>query len=1118
MPAPVTARLECLTLPTYPVGEPERNPLFFERRVYQGSSGRVYPVPFIDKVHDEARPVAHAAAHLENEYVRLVLLPEIGGRILVGQDKRNGDFDFFYRQDVIKPALVGLAGPWVSGGVEFNWPQHHRPGTFLPTDVFIEEEPDGARTVWMSEHDPMHRLKGMHGLRLRPGSALIEVRVRLFNRTPLARTFLWWTNIAVRVHDACQSFFPPDVRYVADHAVRAQSAFPVADGVYYGVDYAARPGANDLRWYKNIPVPTSYMVCDSAHAFLGACDHAAGGGFVHVADRRIAPGMKQWTWGDHAFGHAWDRELSDTGEPYVELMAGVYTDNQPDFSHLAPYETKTFSQFLWPLRGIGPLHAASERAGLRLGVGEGARLEVGAAAPTPLEGARLVLREGDRVLFDVRTDLLPGFPYREDGYRMAGDRVDALSLELYAADGAPVLAFRPPGPAADAPRRAVATEPPPPAQALSGDELFHIGEHLEKYRHPTREPEPWWQEALARDPGDARCHLALGRRLLRGGRLEAAAAHFTGAIGRTTARSLNPLDGEAHHQLGLVRRLQGRFDEARDFLAKAAWSFAWRAAAGYELATLESRLGRFDAALGHLEDALDHNRGNNKAWVLRAALLRRKGASAEAGAILRDLLARDPLDHWARHEEALASGDFATFLRLSRNDAQTALDVAYDYADVGLVAESLGLLRRHLAHPVAASAVPNPLGRSPSVAYTIAWLASGAAGPSPEAPGPELLAAARAQAPDYFFPSRLHEQLVLEWARAQPGPDPLAAYALGNHFFDRRRREDAIEAWECSVAEGAAFATVHRNLGLARWNVRRDAAGARAAYARARTLDPHDSRLLYEEDQLRKRLSDPPASRLATLEAHRALVLDRDATAVELAGLYNLLDQPARALELLESRRFHPWEGGEGLVLRQYGAARLRLAELALEDGRVDDALAHLGHAFAPPASLGEARHLHQSCADLHHARGRALRAAGREAEAREDFERAAAASGDFKDMGVVAHSPMTCFRALALRELGREAEATRLFEDLRSFGEARLGRPEPIDYFATSLPDLLVFEEDRATRWDADHRLLVALACFGLGRVEDARAHLERFLAVDNTDLHAAALQRWLAPETVPA
>ncbi|MCB1124596.1 MAG: DUF5107 domain-containing protein, partial [Verrucomicrobiae bacterium] len=388
---PVTAQLESKCIPTYPLGLPEKNPMFFEKRVYQGSNGKIYPLPFIDKVYDVPEPRAYQVASLENEYVYLELLPEIGGRIFKGQDKTNNHYDFFYRQDVIKPALVGLAGPWISGGVEFNWPQHHRPGTFMPSDVFIEEEADGARTVWMSELDALTRLKGMHGVRLRPGSSLVELRVRLYNRTPFTQTFLWWANVAARVHAHYQSFFPPDVHYVADHAVRAMSSFPEAWNKYYGVDYAARPGANDLSWYKNIPVPTSYMVCETNGGFFGGYDFEKQGGFVHVANKHISPGKKQWTWGNHAFGWAWDRELTDNGGPYVELMAGVYTDNQPDFSYLLPYETKTFSQYWWPIQKTGPVQEANRDAALRLVVKGDRSIDVTVLVSSPQQGARVVL-------------------------------------------------------------------------------------------------------------------------------------------------------------------------------------------------------------------------------------------------------------------------------------------------------------------------------------------------------------------------------------------------------------------------------------------------------------------------------------------------------------------------------------------------------------------------------------------------------------------------------------------------------------------------------------------------------------------------------------------------------
>jgi len=345
-PGELRAWRQAVTMPTYAPAPAEALPLFLERRVYQGSNGKVYPLPMIERVADAPADRAWDCWLLENAWLQIALLPALGGRIQRGFDKTRG-YDFFYQQPVIKPALVGLAGPWISGGVEFNWPQHHRPSTGMPADAVLVRHADGAATVWMSEHEPMTRMLGTHGVTIRPDSSLVEVSVRLHNRTPFTRTFLWWANVAARVHDRYESFFPPDVRHVADHAVRALSTFPLADSVYYGVDYA--PGTH-LGWYRNIPVPTSYMVRDTAFGFFGGYDHDAGAGFVHVAERTIAPGKKQWTWGNHPFGHAWDRELTDGGGPYVELMAGVYTDNQPDFAYLAPYETRTFTQCWWPIQ------------------------------------------------------------------------------------------------------------------------------------------------------------------------------------------------------------------------------------------------------------------------------------------------------------------------------------------------------------------------------------------------------------------------------------------------------------------------------------------------------------------------------------------------------------------------------------------------------------------------------------------------------------------------------------------------------------------------------------------------------------------------------------------------
>src|SRR3954468_6953541 len=388
---------ERITIPTYEAGQPDANPVFLEKRVYQGSSGAVYPYPVVESISDEKVARDYDAVWLENEYLKIMILPELGGRVQMALDKTN-DYHFVYYNRVIKPALVGLAGPWISGGIEFNWPQHHRPSTFHPVDVDLIAGDDGSWTVWCNEIDRMVGTRGMHGFRLYPGKAYLEVLVRLSNRTPLPETFLWWANPAVHVDENHQSIFPPDVCAVMDHGKRDVSTFPIATGEYYKVDYS--PGT-DISRYKNIPVPTSYMAYHSDYNFVGSYDHGRQAGLLHVASHHVSPGKKQWTWGCGEFGQAWDRQLTDDDGPYIELMCGVYTDNQPDFSWLSPGEEKSFSQFFMPYKGVGVIKNATIDAVLGFEF-EGSRAIVRAYVTAECPSARIVLMAGERIVLDER--------------------------------------------------------------------------------------------------------------------------------------------------------------------------------------------------------------------------------------------------------------------------------------------------------------------------------------------------------------------------------------------------------------------------------------------------------------------------------------------------------------------------------------------------------------------------------------------------------------------------------------------------------------------------------------------------------------------------------------------
>ena len=382
-----------MTIPTYEVGQPEKNPMFLEKRVYQGSSGVVYPYPVIESISDEKVDKEWNAVFMENEYIKVMVLPELGGRIQMAYDKIH-QRHFVYYNHVIKPALVGLMGPWISGGIEFNWPQHHRPSTYMPVDSTIVENEDGSVTVWVNEMERMFHQKGMAGFTLRPGCAYLEIQGRVSNRTSLPQTFLWWANPAVEVNDDYQSVFPPDVNAVFDHGKRAVSSFPIATGTYYKMDYSA---GVDISNYKNIYVPTSYMAVNSKYDFEGGYENDTHGGMLHVASHHFSPGKKQWTWGNGDFGRAWDRNLTDnatpsehipvgtirTGfRPYIELMAGVYTENQPDFTWLMPYEEKQFVQYFMPYREIGIVKQASKDFVMNI--------ESLTPAPSPIGEGRMV--------------------------------------------------------------------------------------------------------------------------------------------------------------------------------------------------------------------------------------------------------------------------------------------------------------------------------------------------------------------------------------------------------------------------------------------------------------------------------------------------------------------------------------------------------------------------------------------------------------------------------------------------------------------------------------------------------------------------------------------------------
>lgn len=1061
---------EKVSIPTYGIGAPEKAPMFLEKRVYQGSCGKVYPYPTVESMIDEKKDKEYNAVYLENEYIKVMVLPELGGRIQRAYDKTN-DYDFVYYNQVIKPALVGLTGPWISGGIEFNWPQHHRPTTFSSTDYIIGENEDGSCYIMIHDVDQMYGTKGIMKFTLYPDKAYIEITGQLYNRTSLPQTFLWWANPAVAVNDYTQSIFPPDVHAVMDHGKRDVSKFPIADGVYYKHDYSA---GVDISRYKNIPVPTSYMAEKSKYDFVGGYDYSKEAGLLHVADHHVSPGKKQWTWGCGDFGQAWDRNLTDEDGPYIELMTGMFTDNQPDFTWLKPFEEKTFTQYFMPYKAVGQVKNASKEAVLGLDY-DGQSVKIKVYATCVYEDAEIVLMHDKETLVMERATISPTEVYEKE---ISGENLQEELLHLSVwADGKCLISYQP--------EKWEEPEIPEPAKAAkdpeeiaTNEELYLTGLHIEQYRHATYLPDPYYLEGLKRDPGDIRINNAYGELLMRRGCFAEAQKYFEKALERMTYRNPNPFTSESYYLLGLTCFYQNKLEESYDAFYKATWSSEQQEMSFYYLAVILAIQGKFAHAYELIEKALVKNSHNIKARGLKAYILRKLDRKEAALSWIVESLCLDPFDFVSGYElvilqncEDEALSDWKERLRGFK---ENYLMTARDYAEFGAYGEAIWVLEECTeSYPMILyykAYYKNCIGES----FT------------------ETLKAAEAADPAYCFPNKLEDIEVLQFAIQNAENSAKACYYLACLYYDKRQYEKAIHLWGKSVSQDDTYPLAHRNLAIAYYNKQQDKEKALTSMEKAFALDESDVRMFLELDQLRKKIGYTFEERLATFEKYITLVDKRDDLYIEYITLLNMTGQYEAAYSHVMKHHFHPWEGGEGKVTGQYVLSLLQMAKADMAAGGFAAAKEKLEKAFVYPHNLGEGKL--EGCKDnhLYYYLGLAEEALGNADRAKECF--ALATLGTDEPAGVMYYNDqpadMIMYQGMAHLKLGQKDKAQQRFARLAQYGEEHLEDEVKIEYFAVSLPDLTVFEDDYTLRNKAHCHYLMGLAAYGCGDLEKSRMY----------------------------
>ncbi|MNQ04986.1 tetratricopeptide repeat protein [compost metagenome] len=1076
---------EDILLPTYQIGEEEKNPIFLEKRVYQGSSGAVYPYPVVEKISDVKIDKSYHAVFLENIYIKIMILPELGGRVHMAYDKVKQRHFVYYNQ-VIKPALVGLTGPWISGGIEFNWPQHHRPSTFLPTDFRIEENADGSKTIWCNEVERMFRTKGMQGFTLHPDKAFIEIKVKIYNRTAFPQTFLWWANPAVVVNDGYKSVFPPDVNAVFDHGKRDVSKFPIATGEYYKQDYSA---GVDISKYKNIPVPTSYMAVQSKYNFVGGYEDDVEAGLLHVANHHVSPGKKQWTWGHGDFGRAWDRNLTDVDGPYIELMTGVYTDNQPDFSWLQAYEEKSWTQYFMPYSQVGYVKNATKDAIINIEL-EGNKAVLILYTTSFFKDLKVELKDKNEVVLHQEViSCSPSNPYKKR-ISVESSKSEELIFTIYTAKGDILVQYQE--------EKAEIKAVPDPAKAAldpkdisSIEQLFLTGLHLEQYRHATYNPLDYYFEALKREPNDVRCNNAVGVLMMRRGQFEKAESYFRTAIATLIERNPNPYEGEPYYNLGFCLKMQNKNEEAYTALFKATWNAAWQDASFFVLAQIDSIKGEWNEALERVESCLIRNWHNHKARQLKASILRKLKRNKEALAWIEDSLKIDSFNMGCRFEKYLLTNDKAVLDEMEtimRQWSHGYIEYALDFAGAGLYEEAGELLQ---------GCINSKEEDYPMVYYSLGYFD---AMKGDKTKAIEWYKKAAQLTPEKCFPNRIEEVNILKNAVELNPNDAKAPYYLGNFWYAFRQYEEAIEYWETSRSIDSQFPTVLRNLALAYFNKCDNKALAHELLEKAFELDKRDSRIFMELDQLYKKMGVTPKVRLENLNKYASLVEERDDLCIERITLNNQIGEYETAKQLISQRKFHPWEGGEGKVTGQYTFCRVELAKIAIAEKQFEKAIQLLKETEVYPHNLGEGKLTNAEENEIDYYKGLAYKGLGDQENAHRNFAKATLGSPEpvqaffYNDQ----QPDKIFYQGLAWRELGDEDKARSRFNKLIAHGEKFLFEKCRIDYFAVSLPDLAIWDDDLNDRNKVHCYYVMALGYSGLGNDIESEKYYNKIKELD--------------------
>jgi len=952
-----------IAIPTYP-WEEDVNPKFWALELGAGLSTTVetsiiYPYVMQDHLSRTRVDRTYKALFLENEYLRVTCLPELGGRLYSVFDKTQGR-EMFHLNRVIKPGMIAMRGAFISGGVEWNTGPHGHTVTIVaPVDVLAGHNPDGTAWLEISNQEQIFRTRWTVRVTLHPGQACLDERIRLSNPTDSPQPYYFWNCTSFPNRPGTRFIYPMSLG--TDHFAQQFFRWPIHEG-------------RDLSWLKNYPSPSSVFAIACAYDFFGAYDVNANRGIVQVADHHELSGKKAWTWGESDAGKVAQKNLTDEDGPYIEVQSGPLP-TQSDYGMLGPHDQVAWQEWWSPLHGLGDGFEYATRDLAAQTVRRGGRLEVRLLATARFPQAVCVLARAGHPLLRKELDLSPAAAI---AVTLADEPQAPLDITVTSQAGRVLAAFTTPLPiaAVSPPERARFQQKPDEQQTV--EELYLSGRKFERATDRPRARQ-YYAKALARDPG----HVASLRSLAV---LDFKAGLYAPAIERLDkAIARDADDGLCWFYLGACRLRSGNFPEALRCGCRAV-RCPGSAAIGHDLAGRAAmRLGDKAVALVAFEKAVRAGGEDSTAiehWMLA---LHAAGRNREARSLAQQRIAENPTALIPRALLGLENdAELANFARESRafvgEREFELLETSLAFAELGLVEEA----RRLVETTCVVASPPGERGFLPL--YYLAWYASLG---GDVATARRWLAAAAGASKERVFASRPEEIDILQYALHENAGDAQAHLQLGCLLAGLGRIDEAIPAWQKAAELDSKLSIAWRNLALAA-AAKNNRTEAEAFYRKAITARPGDQTLYRDLAQMLIAADRRPAA-IRLLEAMPMAGARRAEITVMLAQAYLDQQRYVDCIKLLAATPyFVNWEG-QNITWQLFNRAHVESGRQHLERGDAQGALTCFEASLTYPANLNVGRSSNPHEAAAQYWRGMALAALGRSDEARAAWQAGAA-------------------------------------------------------------------------------------------------------------------------------